>query len=119
MGRLVGPHEKRAPAALPRSLATQTLSCATRSFRCKARPNQRHAPQVGGGRWACSRLGRLANLVCPSDARIKPRQSQKFAVASNHPTTQYAREGFPAGARDYLRAWVRVRPRTYWGSDDA
>lgn len=53
--------------------------------------------------------------MCPSDARIKPRQSQKFAVASNHPTTQYAREGFPAGARDYLRAWVRVRPRTYWG----
>ena len=58
MGRLVGPHEKRAPAPLPRSLATQTLSCANRSSRCKARPNQCHAPQVGGRRWACSRLGR-------------------------------------------------------------
>ena len=58
MGRLVGPHEKRAPAPLPRSLATQTLSCPNRSFRCKARPNQCHAPQVGGRRWACSRLGR-------------------------------------------------------------
>ena len=92
MGRLVGPHEKRAPAPLPRSLATQTLSCANRSSRCKARPNQCHAPQVGGRRWAAAGgpvpdWVVLANLVCPSDARIKPRQSQKFAVASNYPTT--------------------------------
>jgi hypothetical protein len=40
-------------------------------------------PRAAGGRvpdWVV-----LANLVCPSDARIKPRQSQKFAVANNHP----------------------------------
>ena len=87
MGRLVGPHEKRAPAPLPRSLATQTLSCANRSFRCKGvRTNatRRRWAAAGGPvpDWVV-----LANLVCPSDARIKPRQSQKFAVASNHPTT--------------------------------
>ena len=199
MGRLVGPHEKRAPAPLPRSLATQTLSCANRSSRCKARPNQCHAPQLGGRRWACSRLGRpgqsRVSVGRPDQAppvpeirrgkqlsddpntrvRVSPPASpdpkhsvvdhdQAFrcgwaSVTGAHPATTAvnagkghwgrvqrmhasaccsgefselgvhakALEGFRSlrattyhllrnvTCRDYLRAWVRVRPRTYWG----
>lgn len=101
MGRLVGPHEKRAPAPLPRSLATQTLSCPNRSFRCKARPNQCHAPQVGGRRWACSRLGR------PGQSRVSVGRPDQA------PPVPEIRRGKQSSDDPNTR--VRVRPRRYWG----
>ena len=91
MGRLVGPDEKRAPAPLSRSLATQTLSCPNRSFRCKARPNQCHAPQVGlfstGSSWPISCVRRT-----PGSSPASPRNSPWQAITRR---PQYVREGLP------------------------
>ena len=98
MGRLIGPDEKkRAPAPLPRSLATQTLSCPNRSFRCKARPNQCHALQVG-----LFPTGSSCPISCvrrtPGSSPASPRNSPWQAITRR---PQYAREGFPRrGAPD-------------------
>ena len=123
MRRLVGPHEKRAPAPLPRSLATQTLSCATRSFRCKARPNQCHAPQVGGRRWAAAG-GPVPDWVVlaiscvrrtPGSSPASPRNSPWQAII-RRPNTRV--RVFPAGeprpqtqcgrSRSGIQVWLGV-----------